>query len=324
MIHPIALVTGANGFIARSLCETLCARGWRVRGTVRSSGKREKTAPGVDIVESTLIGSNTDWTNILHEVSVVVHLAARVHIMRSEGVDPPSVYREINALGTERLAKMAVRAGVKRMVFISTVKVNGQGSNAAYTEEDSELNPCAPYEISKWEAEQALKKIGSASDLEIIILRSPLVYGPGVKANFLALLKAVNKGIPLPFGGVMNRRSILYLGNLIDSIVTCMQHPEASGKTFFVSDGRDVSTPDLIRMIAFSMGKKPMLFSVPPPVLKYFGLLTGKQGEIERLTSSLFVDTRKISSMLGWRPPFSLETGIKHTVEWFKLNEKNL
>ncbi|MFH1655197.1 MAG: NAD-dependent epimerase/dehydratase family protein, partial [Candidatus Omnitrophota bacterium] len=219
--------------------------------------------------------------------------------------------------GTQRLAQMAVKAGVKRFIFISSVKVNGEGKTEPYRENDA-ADPQDAYGISKREAEDLLTDIAKKTGLEVVILRLPLVYGPGVKANFKNLIKISASGFPLPFKGIRNLRSFLYLGNLVDAVMICIQHPKAVGETFLVSDGQDVSTTDLIKMIASAMNKKAILFSLHPGVLKAVCRIAGKAQVLEKLTGSLLVDSSKIRNLLGWNPPFTLEQGIGETVKHYK------
>jgi len=247
-------------------------------------------------------------------LDTVVHLASRVHILNDSAVDPVKAFREVNVLGTERLARMSAKAGIRRFIFISSVKVNGEGSLRSYTEKDIP-EPQDTYGISKREAEDSLACIAAETGLQTVILRLPLVYGPGVKANFRNLIKIVASGFPLPFKGIDNRRSFLYLGNLMDAIITCIAHPSAAGKTFMLSDGQDVSTPDLIKMIARSMNKKVILFSLHPGILKALCKISGKTEDLEKLKESLFVDSSMIRDLLNWKPPFTLEEGIRGTVK---------
>lgn len=305
------LVTGASGFIGRALCLFLREKGWRLRAAVRSAGA------GVQGADETVriggIDGRTDWAEALSGVDAVVHLAARVHVMRDTSEDPLGAFRRINVKGTEHLAREALRAGVKRFVFISSIKVNGEGRERPYTE----LDPPAPedaYGISKKEAEDLLRHIARETGLEVVILRLPLVYGPGVKANFKSLIKIVRMGLPLPFKGVSNKRSFVYVGNVVDAIKACLIHPLAAGETFFLSDGEDVSTPELLRLIARAMNKKIFLFALGMKALKVVGKMTGMSQEIDRLTGSLTVDARKIRKILGWAPPFTLQQGIAKTV----------
>lgn len=243
----------------------------------------------------------------------VVHLAARVHMMRESVQDPLASYLEINTGATLNLARQAVQSGVKRFVFISTIKVNGEGRDAAYRETDVPA-PEDAYAISKWEAEQGLQRIARETGLEVVILRPPLVYGPGVKANFLRLMKTIQRGWPLPLGAIRNRRSLLYLGNFVDAIRLCVEHPAAAGQTFLLDDGQAVSTPELIRAVARAMGRPARLLAVPVGVLAFLGALLGKRAAVARLTGSLHVDSSAIRSRLGWTPPYSMEAGLAATV----------
>lgn len=309
-------ITGANGFIGRNLCISLKEKDCCVRAGVRSY---IRDIIGVDeYIEVSDIGPETDWSQALTEVDIIIHLAARVHIMHEAAADSLESFRRINVLGTEHLARMAAKAGVKRFIFISSVKVNGEGALQPYTENDTPA-PEDAYGISKREAEDALARIAAETGLQTVILRLPLVYGPGVKANFKNLIKIVGTGLPLPFKGVNNRRSFIYLGNLVDAISACIAHPKAAGETFMISDGQDISTPDLIKMIASAMNKKPILFSLHPDILNVLCKITGKAKEIEKLTGNLLVDSSKIRNLLGWKPSFTLEEGIRETVKDYKL-----
>jgi UDP-glucose 4-epimerase len=237
------LVTGANGFVGRFLCECLNAYGHVVMPAVR----RVTNLAGEEVVGS--VNRETDWTSALADCNAVVHLAARVHVMNDEASDPLAEFREVNTEGSLNLARQAAQAGVKRFVFISTIKVNGEGREAPYRETDATA-PEDAYAISKWEAEQGLRQIEQETGMEVVILRPPLVYGAGVKANFQRLLHVVRRGWPLPLGAIHNRRSLLYLGNFVDAIRLCLEHPAAAGQTFLLDDGEPVSTPELIRALA--------------------------------------------------------------------------
>ena len=301
------LVTGATGFVGRALCEALGAAGDRVVAAVRrGSGSANEVVVGD-------IGPSTDWAQALAGCDAVVHLAARVHMMREAERDPLAVYRATNAEATLNLARQAAAAGVKRFVFVSTVKVNGEGRDEPYRETDVPA-PEDAYAISKWEAEQGLQRIAQESGLEVVILRPPLVYGPGVKANFQRLIRTVERGWPLPLGAIRNRRSLLYLGNFIDAIRLCAEHPAAAGQTFLLDDGEAVSTPELIRRLAHAMGRPARLLPVPVGLLEFAGALLGKRAAVERLTGSLHVDSSAIRARLGWTPPFSMEAGLAATV----------
>jgi len=306
------LVTGANGFIGKSLCPELLVSGFNVRVALRKPGPED--VDKYDFIYVGDINYCTDWGKAFYGVDTVIHLAGCAHIMNGLGVDSLKSLREINVFGAERLARMAARAGVKRFILISSVKVNGEGASRPYTENDLP-EPQDAYGISKREAEDLLVSIASEAGLEMVILRLPLVYGPGVKANFKNLIKLVETGLPLPFKGISNRRSFIYLGNLVDAIITCVVHPLAAGNTFLVSDGQDVSTPDLIKMIACAMNKKTVLFSLYPGILKALCKIIRKTEELEKLTGSLLIDNSKIRNLLSWKPPFTMEEGIKETVK---------
>jgi len=301
------MVTGATGFVGRALCDQLVALGYAVVPAVRTS-----SGLSCEVVVGS-IGTTTDWRGALAGCDAVVHLAARVHIMQDSAADPLALYREVNTAGTLNLARQAAQAGVKRFVFISTIKVNGEGRDAPYREADSEA-PEDAYAISKWEAEQGLRQIERETGLVVVILRPPLVYGPGVKANFQRLLRTVARGWPLPLGAIRNRRSLLYLGNFVDAIRVCVEHPAAAGQTFLLDDGEPISTPELIRAVAQAMGQPARLLTVPVGVLEFAGALLGKRAAVARLTGSLCVDSSAIRARLGWTPPFSMEAGLAATV----------
>ena len=311
------LITGAGGFIGRAFCVKILAEGWKVRGTFRSESDVSRLPDGVEAVSIGSIGSDTNWDDALTGINTVVHLAARVHVMDDTCSDPLTEYRKVNVEGTKCLAIAAANTGIKRFVYISSIKVNGEGKAVAYTEDDEEA-PVDPYGVSKWEAEQELHKISHTTGIEVVILRPPLVYGPGVKANFLNLLKIVDRGIPLPFAKIDNLRSFIYLDNLIDVIITCINNPRAEGRTFLVNDREDVSTPELIRKIASAMGKPSRLFSISPFFMRLAGKFIGKSAAIDRIFGSLTIDSTKIRKELGWEPPYTMEYGLKETAKWYK------
>ena len=310
-------VTGATGFVGRMLCHSLVEKGYSVTGTVRS---REKISGLPSQMQYHLIddiGLYTEWGGTLDNVDTVIYLAARVHVMHETSTDPLDEYRRVNTAGTERLAYMAAKAGVRRIIYLSTIKVNGERTDRHLFTEEAPVCPDDPYSQSKWEAEQILHRISRETGIEIVIIRPPLIYGAGVGGNFLRLLNWVNRDIPLPLARVNNRRSMIYAGNLVDIIATCITHPDAAGETFLVSDGEDISTPDLIRMIAKAMNKRARLIPLPVILLKAAGGLMGKGPEMERLSGSLCVDSSKIRKVLGWKQPFSVEEGIRETVKWY-------
>jgi len=270
------------------------------------------------------IKNDTDWTQALDNVDVVVHLAARVHIMREKATNPLDEFRKVNTFGTERLGKMAASSGVKRLIYISSVKVNGEMTENTAFSEDSIPNPRDPYAISKFEAEQKLQSVSSDTGMEFVIIRPPLVYGPGVGGNFLRLMKYIKNGIPLPLGSIKNSRSLIYIGNLVDAIVKCVEHPSAANKTFMVSDGEDLSTPDLIRRLSKALDKPARLILFPQSFLSLVFKLAGKPDDMDRLTDSLVINSAKIRSELNWSPPYSVEQGLKKTAEWYNADEKSV
>jgi len=310
---PFILVTGASGFIGRHLCDRLARDGFRVRKVLRPA---YTLRPGVDIGIDD-IGPCTDWSGAFDGVEVVVHLAARVHVMRDQSDDPLFAFRQINVLGTERLAVAAASAGVRRFVFASSIKVMGERTlQRPFTVAD-EPRPEDAYGVSKLEAERALRTIAASSKMSVTILRLPLVYGPGVKGNFFSLLKLCASGIPLPFASIENRRSMLAVDNLVSAIRHCAVDPRAVGNTYLLSDGEDVSTPDLIRRLTRFFGREPRLIPFPLGVLEFGCRVVGRRAAYQRLTASLQVDSRAITDQAGWRPEVSLNDGLRKTVDWF-------
>ncbi|BBO99941.1 UDP-glucose 4-epimerase family protein [Sulfuriferula nivalis] len=310
------LVTGANGFVGKALCKELVHRKVPVRGSVRellSSVER----PIFDLVAVGDVGADTAWTEALHGVDVVIHLAARVHVMRENAADPLAAFREVNVAGTECLARAAASGGVRRMVYVSSIKVNGEQTSAIPFAETEAPAPQDPYGISKYEAELALHNVAKETGLEVVIVRPPLVYGPGVGGNFLRLLKLVSKGVPLPLASIQNQRSMVYLDNFVDVLIMCATHQAAAGKTYLVSDGDDISTPLLIYSIANLMGKHSRLWPLPSTLLKLAGVMTGRLHEVERLIGSLQVDSSKICNELEWVPPYTVQQGLCETVNWY-------
>lgn len=310
------LVTGASGFVGRALVAELLARGIRTREAVR---RAITLHPGADCVAVGEVDNRTDWHGALTDVRLVVHLAARAHVMHESAADPLAAFRAINTEGTLNLARQAAEAGVCRFVFVSTIKVNGEGRNTPYTEFDL-ASPQDPYAISKWEAEQGLRDIAARTGMEVVILRPPLVYGPGVGGNFLRLMRAVDKGWPLPLGAVDNRRSLIYLGNLVDAIIACLTHPEAANKTFLLSDDEDVSTPELVCRLAAALHRPARLIPVPPALLRIAGTVSGRRQAMDRLLGSLTIDGGANWSKLSWSPTISMETGLAETAAWYRIN----
>lgn len=311
------LITGATGFVGRFLCERLLAEGVQVHGTLLASEAPSTLVGGVKPVTVDPLGADTRWGHALTGINTIIHLAARVHIMDDSAADPLTEFRKVNVEGTAHLAREAAKSGVRRFVFVSSIKVNGEETPAPYTP-DSPAKPSDPYGISKWEAEQALSRIEAETGLEIVVVRPTLVYGPGVKANFLNMMKVVQSGLPIPLASIHNRRSLIYVGNLVDALAICATHPAAAGKTYLVSDGEDISTPELIRRVAKALDKPARLFPLPASALRLAGRLTGKSATINRLLGSLTVDGTWIRDELGWLPPFTIEAGLEETAEWFR------
>jgi len=285
-----------------------------VRGTVRNSGV---ITHGEDCVVIGEINGNTDWHGALAGITHVVHLAARAHITHETAEDSLAAFRAINTEGTLNLARQAAQAGIHRFVFVSTIKVNGEGRDTPYAEIDAPA-PEDAYAVSKWEAEQGLRKIADQTGMEIVVLRVPLVYGPGVGANFLRLLTAIDAGWPLPLGGIVNCRSLIYLGNLVDAIIVSLSHPNAANKLFLLSDFEDVSTTELIRRLAAVLDVKPRLFALPRAWIRQAAIVLNKRRAVDRLWGSLFIDSSNIQRELDWLPPFSMEIGLIETAKWYR------
>lgn len=316
MITLRVLVTGASGFVGQRICECLAIDGKAVRYAVRAS---DGLRPTGDLFSIKDIDGVTPWVEALSSVDLVIHLAARVHILRDNTVDPMAAFRAVNVDGTLNLARQAADAGVKRFVFISTAKVNGESTqpDRPFTEVDLP-NPQDAYSLSKHEAEQGLQKLAASSGMEVVIIRPPLVYGPGVKANFAALMQAVQVGRPLALGAVNNRRSLIALDNLVDFIMTCMEHPKAANQTFLVSDGNDLSTSELVRGLARAAGVSARLLPVPVWALQAGAMLLGKEDEVQRLCGNLQLDISKAQRLLNWRPPLVVEEGLRRAVAGMK------
>jgi nucleoside-diphosphate-sugar epimerase len=314
------LVTGATGFVGCFLCLAAEKLNWSVVAAIRSS-----TDPSIlpDTVDRLRVDSLAE--DISHEdlvgVDAVIYLAARVHVMNDADENPIEAYRAINTSAPLILAEKAAQAGVHRFIYLSSIKVNGEGSldsHTIYTEEDKPFAKLDPYGQSKWEAEIGLRKIASSTPLEVVILRPPLVYGPGVKANFCQLLNLVQSYPIIPLGNINNVRSLIYVENLVDSIIACVTHPNAGNQTFLVSDSQDISTSELIVKIRAALDSNAILVPLPVSTMLWLGQLTGKSAVLQRLLGSLVVDSKKIKETLNWSPPFTLEQGLAKTSAWFK------
>ncbi|WP_448646104.1 UDP-glucose 4-epimerase family protein [Pseudomonas mohnii] len=317
MSSKLVLVTGGSGFVGKSLIKTLCMdqRYKLIASTRHLSGSFPSDVSSVSV--GTLDG-DTDWQPALKDVGVVVHLAARVHVMRESDADPLTAFRKVNVDGTLNLARQAAVAGVKRFVFISSIKVNGEGTpfGKPYTADDVPA-PIDPYGVSKHEAEQGLLALAADTGMEVVIIRPVLVYGPGVKANMLSMMRWLYRGVPLPLGAIDNRRSLVSIENLVDLIVVCLDHPAAANQIFLVSDGEDVSTTGLLRRMGASLGRPVRLLPVPPGLLRCLAVLSGKGAISQRLLGSLQVDIEKNYRLLGWSPPVTLNQALLSTARHF-------
>jgi len=315
------LVTGATGFIGRALVPDLIKAGHDVIAAVRSP---DAIVEGATICMVGDLGPDTDWTNAIDGVDAIIHLAARVHVMNEADTDPLVENRRINTDGTAKLARDAVAGGVKRFVFLSTIKVNGEATAPGNVfSADDTPNPQDPYAISKLEAEHALLEIASDAPMQPVIVRPPLVYGPGVGANFLKMMQACTRLPALPLGAINNKRSLVFIGNLTSAIIATLTHPGAAENTYLVSDGEAISTPELVRGVADALGVRVYLPKIPVGLFRLLGALIGKSAAIDRLAGSLVINDRKIHDDLGWTPPFSMVQGLQQTAAWLKSRQKS-
>lgn len=315
------LVTGANGFIGQAVCADLPTRGYRVLGVVRHNVQMD-SRDGFECLSMKEIDANTDWTGALAGVDSVVHLAARVHLMRETAADPLTEFRRINVDLTLNLARQAAAAGVRRFVFISSIKVNGEVTPVGqpFNAED-QPHPTDPYGISKHEAELGLLELAAETGMEVVIIRPVLVYGRGVKANFQAMMHWLLKGVPMPLGTLPNRRSFLALGNLADLIATCIHHPAAANQVFLASDGEDLSISGLLRRTGAALGKSARLIPVPVMVLRGGARLVGQEAVMQRLCDSLQVDITETRRVLGWTPPVHVDDALRETAQHFRQGD---
>jgi nucleoside-diphosphate-sugar epimerase len=302
------LVTGANGFVGQHLCPYLIAQGFTVRAALR------RQRPDWAVCEQVAVGDITaecDWRSALEGVEAVFHLAGRAHVMHETVDDPLVQFRQVNVAGSRRLAQQAAAAGVKRLIYLSSIKVNGERSINRPIKADDVAVPEDPYGQSKWEAEQALRQIAEESGMALVIVRPVLIYGRGVKGNLQHLAGWVRKGLPLPLGRVNNRRSLVSIQNLLDFLHTCLLHPAAAGEVFIVADGEDLSTPQLIRKLAAAMGVSPRLVPLPVSLLHLLGRLSGRSAAIERLCGNLQVNIDKNKRLLNWIPKVSIDSALQ-------------
>jgi nucleoside-diphosphate-sugar epimerase len=311
------LVTGCSGFIGRALAAGCLREGMTVRGSVRSEAGRRRLPQDVEPVYISDIGPETDWSAALRGVEAVVHLAACVHQLPEGRTCLDAEHYRVNALGTDRLAQAAAAAGVRRFVFLSSVKVHGEGRETPYTEDDRTA-PQGPYAASKLAAEHALRRVAGESRMQVVVLRPPLVYGPGVGGNFNRLIRLVERRIPLPFASVHNRRSLVYVGDLVAAILAGLKHPAAAGRTFLVANDDAPATPTIIREIAQALTVRARLFPCPPRLLHVAGSLLGKRAEFRRLTETLWVVALRIRRELGWRPTTPLSEGLTAAVAAYR------
>ncbi|MDO8714704.1 MAG: SDR family oxidoreductase [Polynucleobacter sp.] len=314
------LVTGATGFLGRSLALHLESNNYLVRKAIRpnhSAMFRHLDQSNYAVVSN--IDGNTNWTAALSGVDCVIHCAARAHLMDDITTNPYASYRIVNVDGTRSLAEQAAANGIRRFVYISSIKVNGESTNESFRfSHHDRASPEDAYGTSKWEAEQILQEISAKTGMEIVIIRPALIYGPGVKGNLGRLLDFVQRGYPMPFGAIKNQRSLIGLDNLVDLLQNCIAHPRAAGQTLLASDGEDLSTPELLRRIAKAMGRSIHLIPIPVIILKLAAKTVSKQAEINRLIGSLQVDMSHTQEILDWKCPTSLNSGIQKMVDWQK------
>lgn len=314
MQKPILLITGATGFVGGSLVERLrLANRFRLSLAVRNLSNE---FADTEIHQVSSITAHTCWAGVLDEIDTVIHCAARAHVMNDQSADPLSIFREINVDGTLNLARQAAQQGVRRFIFISTIKVNGEATvNGKAFRADDKPAPEDAYGLSKLEAEQGLTQLAANTGMEVVIIRPPLVYGGGGKGNFASMVKLVEKRFPLPLGAIHNKRSLIGIDNLVDLIIRCIDHPAAANQVFLAADGEDISTTGLLRGVGKAMSRPARLIPVPAGMLQFGATLLGRKAMAQRLVGSLQVDISKTCELLDWKPPYSVEEGLRRCFE---------
>lgn len=314
------LLTGATGFVGSALTRQLHQQGYSLTAVVR---RVTDSLPGT--IQQTPVGDlrpNTNWTPVLNGVDTVIHLAARVHVMRDDTTDPLAAFRRINTIATLNLAQQAADARARRFIYLSSIKVNGENTtDKPFTPKEHNV-PTDPYALSKYEAERGLMEMAQQTGMEIVIIRPPLVYGPGVKGNFRQLIQWTHRGIPLPLGAIHNQRSLVALDNLINLVITCINHPAAANQTFLISDDEDLSTTELLQRLGNALDKPACLFPVPQGLLEHGLKLIGKGDIARRLCSDLRIDISNTKQRLDWKPPVSVDEGLRRTAQWYLQQQR--
>ncbi|TBN43366.1 SDR family oxidoreductase [Pseudomonas sp. BGI-2] len=310
------LLTGASGFLGKSVLQRLISDKQQCTVAVRSGVENFPNEVDARIINS--LDDQSEWLDLVNNQDVVIHCAARVHVMNETAADPLVEFRKINVMGTLNLARAAAQSGVKRFIFISSIKVNGESTKPGQLFSADDLPaPCDPYGVSKMEAEQGLRKLSQETGMEVVIIRPVLIYGPGVKSNFRSMMISLRRGVPLPLGSIRNKRSLVALDNLVDLIATCISHPNAANQTFLASDGEDVSTPELLIRMGKVLDKPARLIPVPSWVLYLCAALVGRSAVAKRLCGSLQVDISKTCSLLHWKPPYGVDEALAKTAHDF-------
>jgi UDP-N-acetyl-alpha-D-quinovosamine dehydrogenase len=318
----VILVTGSTGFVGQAVVDGLLNAAYDIRACSRQYDAISRS--GIHSFQTGDLSENIDWHQALQNVNVVIHLAARVHMMSDSVIEPLTEFRKINTIATLNLARQAAEGGVKRFVFLSSIKVNGEETNSeSKFKPDDDFIPTDPYAVSKYEAEQGLLAIAKETGMEVVIIRPPLVYGPNVKANFSSMMKWINRGVPLPLGAVHNERSLVALNNLVSFIIHCLEHPKAANEIFLISDGEEVSTTKLLRKVASAFGKQAKLLPIPVKMMSIIAKVIRKKEVADRLFGSLQVDSSKARELLGWKPIITMDEQLKKTVDAY-LHEKTI